>query len=380
MSEPLALDTESNTWNKGAPFDGRHKSICFSWATPGNAGASPFEPGAVERLRDQIARAGVVVGFNLKYDLHVLRKRGIEIPEGTRVWDCQLAEFILSNQQWKYPSLNEASAKYSLGSKIDLISEKYWKQGIQTEAIPWSELSEYALQDAVLTLSLYQKQVSVMSASQMRLCRLMNMDLQILQEMEWNGIKFNEELCVQRSAELKIKISEINQQLSAIYPNVPINFGSGDQLSAFLYGGTIVEEGKEHIGFFKSGARVGEPKFKNVEILHELPRLVEPLRGSELKKAGFYATNADTLLKLKANKATRHILSLIQQQVRLETLLSKTYEGLQKKRIEQNWEPNWLHGQFNQVTVATGRLSSSGPNLQNLDSAANDLFISRYNG
>jgi DNA polymerase I len=380
MSEPLAIDTESNTWNKGAPFDGRHKSICFSWATPGDAGASPFEPGAVERLRDQIARAGVVVGFNLKYDLHVLRKRGIEIPEGTRVWDCQLAEFILSNQQWKYPSLNEASAKYSLGSKIDLISEKYWKHGIQTEAIPWNELSEYALQDAVLTLSLYQKQVSVMSASQMRLCRLMNMDLQILQEMEWNGIKFNEELCAQRSTEIKIKISEINQQLSAIYPNVPINFGSGDQLSAFLYGGTIVEEGKEHIGFFKSGARVGEPKFKNVEILHELPRLVEPLRGSELKKAGFYATNADTLLKLKANKATRHILSLIQQQVRLETLLSKTYEGLQKKRIEQNWEHGWLHGQFNQVTVATGRLSSSGPNLQNLDSAANDLFVSRYNG
>lgn len=380
MSEPLAIDTESNTWNKGAPFDGRHKSICVSWATPGDAGASPFEPGAVERLRDQIARAGVVVGFNLKYDLHVLRKRGIEIPEGTRVWDCQLAEFILSNQQWKYPSLNEASAKYSLGSKIDLISEKYWKHGIQTEAIPWNELSEYALQDAVLTLSLYQKQVSVMSASQMRLCRLMNMDLQILQEMEWNGIKFNEELCAQRSTEIKIKISEINQQLSAIYPNVPINFGSGDQLSAFLYGGTIVEEGKEHIGFFKSGARVGEPKFKNVEILHELPRLVEPLRGSELKKAGFYATNADTLLKLKANKATRHILSLIQQQVRLETLLSKTYEGLQKKRIEQNWEHGWLHGQYNQVTVSTGRLSSSGPNLQNLDSAANDLFISRYNG
>ncbi len=204
------------------------------------------------------------------------------------------------------------------------------------------------------------------------------MDLLILEEMEWNGIKYNEELCGQRSTEIKEQIQRITTELSRIYPNVPINFGSGDQLSAFLYGGTIVEEGKEHIGFFKSGARIGQPKYKNIEILHELPRLVEPLPRSELLKKGFYSTNADTLLKLKANKATRHILSLIQQQVRLETLLSKTYDGLIKKRIEQHWEPGWLHGQFNQVTVSTGRLSSSGPNLQNLDRAANDLFISRY--
>jgi DNA polymerase-1 len=378
MNEPLALDTESNTWNTGAPFDGRHKSVCFSWATPGDAGASPFEPGPVEGLRDKIARAGVVIGFNLKYDIHVLRKRGIEIPEGTGIWDCQLAEFILSNQQWKYPSLNESCEKYGLGSKIDLISEKYWKNGIQTEDIPWNELSEYAQVDAELSLSLYLQQVSVMSASQMRLCKLMNADLLVLEEMEWNGIKFNEDLCAQRSSEIKTKISGITAELSKIYPNVPINFGSGDQLSAFLYGGTIVEETKEHVGFFKTGLKAGQPKYQNVQILHELPRLVEPLRGSALNKPGFFATNADTLLKLKANKATRHILSLIQQQVRYETLLSKTYKGLIKKRVEQNWEKNWLHGQFNQVTVATGRLSSSSPNLQNLDSAANDLFVSRY--
>jgi DNA polymerase I-like protein with 3'-5' exonuclease and polymerase domains len=379
MSKALALDTESNTWNKGAPFDGRHKAVCYSWAVEGDAGASPFESDSIERLRSAIAGTGVVVGFNLKYDIHVLRKQGIELPEGCRIWDCQLAEFILSNQQWKYPSLNEACAKYGLGSKVDVIAENYWNNGIQTEDIPWNELSEYATQDAILTLALYQKQDSIMTPSQKRLCRLMNLDLMILEEMEWNGIRFNEELCAQRSSEIKIKISEITRELSAVYPNVSINFGSGDQLSAFLYGGTIVEDGKEHIGFYKSGLKAGQPKFRNVEILHELPRLVEPLRGSELKKQGFYATNADTLLKLKANKATRHILDLVQQQTRLETLLSKTYEGLQRKRIEQNWEPGWLHGQFNQVTVATGRLSSSGPNLQNLDSAANDLFISRYN-
>jgi DNA polymerase I len=373
----LAIDTENNTWNKGATFDGRFKNICYSYSDEQSSGAEITTPESIESLQQRIDAAGILVGFNFKYDLHVLRKLGVRF-EGKPIWCCQLAEFILSNQQWKYPSLNESCEKYGLGSKIDHIAEKYWKNGIQTEDVPWSELSEYARVDAELTLSLYQKQVSVMSDSQKRLCKLMNLDLLILEEMEWNGIKFNEELCETRSAEIKNKISEINQKLSGIYPNVPINFGSGDQLSSFLYGGTITEEGKEHVGFYKTGVKAGQPKFQKIEIKHELPRLVEPIRGSELKKAGFFATNADTLLKLRANKATKDILSLVQQQTRLETLVSKTYEGLVKARTTQNWEYGMLHGQFNQVTVATGRLSSSAPNLQNLDSAANDLFISRY--
>lgn len=378
MNSTLAIDTESNTWNTGSWSDGRFKNICYSFADEQSSGAEITTPESIASLQQRIDRAGVLVGFNFKYDLHVLRKQGIKFEDKT-VWCCQLAEFILSNQQWKYPSLNESCEKYGLGSKIDLISEKYWKNKIQTEDIPWNELSEYARVDAELSLSLYHRQVSAMAPSQMRLCRLMNADLLVLQEMEWNGLRFNEELCETRSTEIKTKISEITKKLSSIYPNVVINFGSGDQLSAFLYGGTIVEEGKEHIGFYKTGIKAGQPKFQKVEIKHELPRLVEPIRGSALKKEGFFATNADTLLKLKANKATRGILELIQQQVRLETLLSKTYNGLIKVRTEQNWERSILHPQYNQVTVTTGRLSSSKPNGQNMDGAANDLFISRYN-
>lgn len=206
----------------------------------------------------------------------------------------------------------------------------------------------------------------------------MSADLLILEEMEWNGIKFNEELANQRAGEIKEQIQQIEDRLLAIYPNVPISFNSGDQLSAFLYGGTITQEVKEHVGFFKTGTKVGQPRFRNHEVLHELPRLFTPVRGSELKKPGFYATSADTLLKLKGNRKTKDILELIQRRTRLSTLLEKTYEGLMKVHREQNWEPNYLHGQFNQVVAATGRLSSSKPNLQNLDGEAQDLFISRY--
>jgi DNA polymerase I-like protein with 3'-5' exonuclease and polymerase domains len=372
----LAIDTESNTWNKGSWSDRRHKPVCYSFADEQDSGAERISPESIELLQRRVDKAGTIVGFNIKYDANVCRKLGINLEEN-RIWCCQVAEFLLSNQQWKYPSLEESLVKHGLGHKEDKVAE-YWKRGVQTEDIPWDILGSYATTDAVMTLRLYEHQMGLMSESQRRLCNLMCMDLMILAEMEWNGIKFNEELARTRAGEIKEQIQQITGELSTIYPDVPINFGSGDQLSAFLYGGTITIPDKELVGVFKTGLRAGEPKYKNIERLVELPRLIEPLRGSALKKQGFFATNADTLLKLKANKTTRHILDLIKKQVRLETLLSKTYNGLILKAEEQNWEPEYLHGQFNQVTVTTGRLSSSGPNLQNLDSEANDLFVSRY--
>lgn len=374
----LALDTENNTWNMGSWSDKRFKNVCYSWADKDGSGASQTNADSIESLRDRIKGAELLIGFNAKYDLHVLRKIGISEACEREWWDCQVAEFILSNQTWKYPSLDQSSLKYNLGQKIDVIAEKYWKNGIQTEDIPWLELAEYAEQDAKLTLALYHAQMACMSTAQKRLCRLQCMDMMILEEMEWNGLKFDEELCKERAATIEEEIRQITNELSLVYPDVPINFNSGDDLSAFLYGGQVVEEGKEHIGFYKGGLKAGQPKYKNVEILHELPRLVEPLRGSELKKAGFYGTGADVLLKLKPNKRSKHIIELIQRQVRLDSLLTKTYRGLVKANVVGNWECGWLHGQFNQCVAATGRLSSSNPNLQNLDSAAQDIFVSRY--
>jgi len=374
----LCVDVETSTHNNGAPYDRRNTIVCYSWADETSAGANKVTSDSIEILRDKILGARVLIGHNIKFDIHWLNKIGIEVPEICRVHDTQTGEFILSRQTERYPSLEDALVRHDLGHKLDVVKTEYWAKGIQTEDVPWPILEEYAIWDAKMTLALYHKQQELLTQNQKRLVNLMGMDLLILQTMEKNGLVYDEELCHKRAEEIKGEIQRITEKLSSIYPNVPINFGSGDQLSAFLYGGTIVEEGKEHIGFFKSGARVGEPKYKNIEILHELPRLVTPLRGSELKKEGFWATNQDTLLKLKGNKATKAIIELIQRQVRLDTLLSKTYEGIIKVNREQMWEPGVLHGQLNQCVAVSGRLSASKPNQQNFDGEAADLFVSRY--
>jgi DNA polymerase I-like protein with 3'-5' exonuclease and polymerase domains len=197
----------------------------------------------------------------------------------------------------------------------------------------------------------------------------------VLREMEATGLPFDEQLCAERAQEVDARISKIKEQLTAIYPNVPINFGSGDHLSAFLYGGTVKEDGKEHVGFFKTGERKGQPKYKNIVIEHVLPRLYTPLKGSELEKEGMFATDEGTLRKLKGKKS---VVNLLLELSKLEKLNGTYYKGLVKLRNEMHWPEGVLHGQFNQTIAGTGRLSSSKPNLQNFASELQDIFVSRY--
>lgn len=370
----LSLDTENDTHSKGSPYDGRFKSVCYSVASESVRDAIRTDEAGLQRLRTLLGDVELIVGFNWKYDLGVFRRLGVDLTEYP-IFDCQLAEFILTNQTTRYPSLEDCLVKYGIGHKLDIVKTEYWAKGIQTSEIPWDILSEYAIQDAVMTLELYHAQMLMMNDAQRKLHKLMCMDLVILQEMEWNGLRYDKEMCEARSTEIKTKILEINKELSSVYPDVPINFNSGDQLSSFLYGGIVAEERRVHDGFFKSGAKTGQPKYRKEIIQHQLPRLVAPVKGSELKKDGFFATNEATLRKLNGAKKA---IGLILELAKLEKINGTYYEGIPKLCDEQYWEPEYIHGQFNQVVAQTGRLSSNKPNLQNLSGDILDVVISRY--
>jgi len=370
----LALDTETTTHNKGNPYDGRNELVCISFATDTGSGAVRVDN--LGAILPRIEASDLVVGFNFKFDLHWIKNYKVYQLNDKHIWDVQIAEFILSNQTNRFPSLNETCERYGLEAKLDVVKTEYWDKGIDTKDIPWDILSSYATKDAELTLACYHAQKKFMTPAQIKLCHLMCEDLKVLQEMEANGIPFNEELCEQRAKEVDDKISEIKGKLTNIYPNTPINFASNDHLSAFLYGGTVKEDGKEHTGFFKTGIKAGQPKYKNIIIEHKLPRLYEPLKGSEMAKQGNYAVDEGTLRKLKGKK---DLVNTLLELSKLEKLNGTYYNGLIKLRKEMNWEQGILHGNFNQTTAQTGRLSSSRPNLQNFASELQDIFISKYN-
>ena len=382
----LILDVETTISNKGNPFDETNK-LCYIGLFDTDASTYSIEYDdqpyrtRLEEVQAKIDEADVLVGFNIKFDLHWIRKYGINIV-GKRVWDCQLVHFILTGQQHPYPSLNGVSAYYDLGSKLDIIADDYWKNGIDTDKIPKDLLEDYLKQDLLLTQKVYEKQMEEFASSaknMQRLISLHNQDLVILEEMEFNGLLFDENSSTILAGELEEQIAVIDKILMEYHDLVEFNPNSTEHVSSLLYGGTIKVKRREAIGVFKTGERKGQTKERWAEHEIKFPRLINPIKGSELTKEGFFSTDDQTLKSLKTrSRYAKDLVEVLLKRATLEKRLTAYYKGLVDLRKEMNWHEGRLHGQLNQCVARTGRLSSSKPNLQNFDGEIKTLFGSRY--
>jgi DNA polymerase I-like protein with 3'-5' exonuclease and polymerase domains len=382
----LTLDVETTISNKGNPFDETNK-LCYVGLLGSTPRTISIEYGdepychKLDEIQKEIDESEILVGFNIKFDLHWLRKYGINFV-GKRVWDCQLVHFILTGQQYPYPSLNGVSAYYDLGSKLDVVATEYWGNKIDTPNIPKDILEEYLIGDLQLTQKVYEKQMEEFAVStkpMQRLISLHNQDLIILQEMEFNGLLFDENSSNRLAKELVDQIEIIDKILFEYHELVEFNPNSTEHVSSLLYGGTIKVRRREIIGVFKTGTRMGQQKERWVEHEITFPRLINPIKGSELAKEGFFSTDDQTLKSLKTrSKYGKDLVEVLVTRATLEKRLSTYYKGLVDLRKEMNWHEGRLHGQLNQCVARTGRLSSSKPNLQNFDGEIKTLFGSRY--
>lgn len=379
----LVLDVETTTSNKGNPFDTTNK-LCYVGINQDvyniEFDDEPYKDNLL-KIQESIDSATVLVGFNIKFDLHWLAKYGIKFAN-KRIWDCQLVQFILDGQANPYPSLNGVAEHYGLESKLDIVSEQYWKNGIDTPDIPEDILVDYLKQDVKLTEQIMVKQMEELNKQPelKRLVSLHNQDLLVLQEMEFNGILYDYDKSKILGDELEEQISKLDQRLYMYHQFDSFNPNSVDHLSAFLYGGTIKYKRQLPVGHYKSGSRAGEVKLQWFEEELELPQRIKPLAGSELAKEGLYSTDEKTLRSLKPNKEGKEILDILLTRATLEKRKSTYYVGLCKLINDNNWNKGEIHGQLNQCVARTGRLSSSRPNLQNFDGEIKSLFLSRFSG
>ena len=383
----LILDVETTISNKGNPFDESNK-LCYVGLLNADGykcydieySDQPYR-NKLDDIQKEIDAAEILVGFNIKFDLHWLRKYGINFV-GKRVWDCQLVHFILTGQQHSYPSLNSVSAYYDLGSKLDVVATEYWGNKIDTPNIPKDILEEYLIGDLQLTQKVYEKQMeefALCTKPMQRLISLHNQDLIILQEMEFNGLLFDENSSVSLAKELEEQIAVIDKILFEYHELVEFNPNSTEHVSSLLYGGTIKVRRREVVGVFKTGTRMGQQKERWAEHEITFPRLINPIKGSELTKEGFFSTDDQTLKSLKTrSKYGKDLVEVLLKRATLEKRLTAYYRGLVDLRKEMNWHEGRLHGQLNQCVARTGRLSSSKPNLQNFDGEIKTLFGSRY--
>lgn len=378
----LILDVETTISNKGNPFDQTNKLVCVGLRLNGYNIIEYYpDTESIKKIQYQIDNR-VLVGFNAKFDLHWLRKIGIDISK-IRVWDCQIAEYILNNQKTPYPSLDQAAEKYGFNKKLDVVKLEYWDKGIDTDEIPREILSDYLNQDLILTEQLYLKQLELFQTDKRYpLFKLQCADLLVLEEMEWNGIYFNTEKAMVKAKELEKQQDEIYQELIATVGNIPFNINSNDHVSAILYGGSIFVDNRIPVGVYKSGIKIGQIRYKVVTSEFTLPRLCEPLKGTEVKKPEgsptVWKTNEDVLRTLKLSKEAKKIVGLISKYSELEKLRGTYLEGWTNLIDKMHWPKNMIHGNLNQCVAITGRLSSSKPNLQNADPITKVFMESRY--
>lgn len=381
MANVLTLDIECQSYNKGNPFDTRNYPICFAYKYKDQPAKVIWNEHVYDQFAAEIQRvveqADYIIGFNLKFDLHWLHWCGVSLPSTCHLLDGQVAEFLISNQTHAYPSLDDCALKYLNEQKIDEVKLNYWDQDKLSSEVPQEVMTKYALRDVELTEAVLGAQIPILrSEGKLKLFQLQMEDLKVLQEMEWNGLRFNEAEAKRLSSLVKTQLAEIDNELFGNHPyRAFINPNSGDHLSVFLYGGSIIHEERVPNGVFKTGAKTGLPRYKIVKYELKFDRQFEPVEGSELKKEGYYSTDEKVLRKLKGNKK---LIQNILKRSELEKLCGTYYDGLVDIREKMNWEVDTLHGQLNMVVARTGRLSASSPNQHNFSKEIKDLFYSRY--
>lgn len=385
---------------RGSPYSTRNRLVAIGNKWLGKPTEMYYNPTEkdIQSTIETFKAADLIVGFNLKYDLSWMMLHGVDFSN-KKLWDIQIAEFLFLSQTKKYPSLNSTLERYGLPPKLDVIEEEYWSKGIDTDLIPKGILLKYLDIDCIRTEEAFLIQKEFFKGEhkgKYKLFQLQCEDLKVLQEMEYNGLRFNSKAARAEATDIRQQMESLKGricELVGIPSDIPFNLNSNDHLSAILYGGSINWITKVADGVYKSGKKVGQIKYRNQEVSQQFDRLVEPLDKTETKKslkfreegdyiypmqATSWSVAEDVLKQLKARGKAKEVIGAVLEYSKLEKLTNTYLEGFSDLIEEKNWPEDMIHGNLNQCSVVTGRLSSTSPNLQNIDPYTKKFLETRY--
>ncbi|MBK8003282.1 MAG: DNA polymerase I [Gemmatimonadetes bacterium] len=280
----------------------------------------PACAGLVALLTDPAVRKA---GHNIKYDWQVLRRAGVELAGVA--YDSMLASFVLDPGRRSH-ALDTLSVEH-LGRAMRLYTDLTGKGKAQ---IPFAEVAAaeaaaYCGADSATVLALHA--FFAPSLRQMGLERLLEtieMPLvPVLVDMEWDGIRIDRALFSRLAQELTQDLAALEKQVTEAAGGVQFNLNSPKQLAVLLFD------------------------------KQQLPVLKKTKTGP--------STDADVLEQLAAmgHKVPELIL-----QYREVQKLKSTYVEVLPQSVHR--DTGRIHTSFSQIGAATGRLSSSDPNLQNI--------------
>ena len=263
------------------------------------------------------------IGQNLKYDLEVLRNYGIELKG--KMWDTMIAHYLIQPElHHNMDYMAEIYLNYQTIHIDELIGPKGKNQKSMRSLLP-SQVYEYAAEDADITLRLKNKlEPELKKAECEDLFYNIEMPLMpVLAEMEMNGVCLDTASLAETSKQFTNRMNEIEARIYEL---------AGEQFN------------------IASPKQVGEILFDKLKIIEKAKKT----------KTGQYVTSEEVLQQLK-NK--HEIVADILEHRGLKKLIG-TYIDALPKLI--NPKTGHIHTSFNQTITATGRLSSSDPNLQNI--------------
>lgn len=375
------LDVETSRFPDGNPY--RASAKCISWSA-GSVFGYYTDPDFTTALQEILNKTTLLIVINGKFDIGWIRRIGCTLTDSVRVWDCQIAEYVLSGQTKTFASMDSLCELYGIQGKAGGL-EEFWAAGIETADIPRNIVEAYNFGDTSRTLQIYQSQLkdSRMTPALHKLILLQGLDLLGLQEMEENGILYDKQGSITKGDEVVEEINSLTKQLQETIQFEQFNLASGDHLSCLLYGGTIEVDLFTPVELvYKSGPKKGQTYIQNKyqeTIRREFPGLFKPLKGTQLKKEGYYSTAEPILRQLPCRtKAQKHLIGNLLRLGELQKQVGSFLHALPKLIDKMGWENNTIHPQYNQCIAATGRLSCSKPNAQQWDDVTSRYWISRY--
>ena len=325
-SPAVSLDTETTSTNA---IDAELVGLSFAvkeheaWYV-----AIPAEREKAQRLTDIFRPVYessdiVKVGQNIKYDLEVLRNYGIRLAEP--MWDTMIAHYLIQPElRHNMDFMAETLLGYKTIHIDELIGPKGKNQRSMRDLQP-QEVYEYACEDADITLQLKNKLEPLLQEKNVaELFHEIEMPLvPVLAEMEMNGVCLDTASLKETSAIFTERMHQLEKRIYQL---------AGEEFN------------------IASPKQVGEILFGKMKIVDKPKKT----------KTGQYVTSEEVLQQLKGKS---EIIEDILAHRGLKKLLG-TYVDALPKLI--NPRTGHIHTSFNQTVTATGRLSSSDPNLQNI--------------
>jgi DNA polymerase I-like protein with 3'-5' exonuclease and polymerase domains len=272
------------------------------------------------------------------------------------------------NKEMGY-SLDEVAARYELGHKHDEV-KSYWDRGVETYDIPDWLLGPYCLHDCNLTLDIYLRQLARVDAAGLnKVVDLQNEYIYTLADMECNGLLFDKETAYDIVKIHKAKAEAYGLKvLQGVEYGDKINLSSPQQLSALLYGGILKLTKEEWV--IKEFKTVPYSTYKCREIPD--PTKIDGLGFTPNKKDrkddGYYKVDKDTIGGLAARTPVQRRVKKLLVKYSEHSKVVSTLVGRKgdKGLVSKLMSDGCLHPSLNQTITATGRLTSSNPNGQNL--------------